>query len=286
MKKEHLLFSTLLLSQLLLLDCLAPAAYADVEQETAENHTHEYVLAETCEPSCTERGYKLYACIDGDDSYFDDFTDPLGHDWDEGQVSVEPTTEEVGEITYTCLRCFDTRSEIIPIVEFEPDPEPEPEPDPEPEPELVPAAEPEPEPEPQPEPEPEAESEPEPEPELEPEIEPVWKLEMPELPSVEYGTASVTLAPATVSEISNLGEERISLTIQCDCVFSGNMDILPVMLLVDGVPVPPGEATVYGFVTADEVSLSEITLVFSDDAWSASPAGTYSMNIFYSSYLG
>lgn len=35
----------------------------------------------------------------------------------------------------------------------------------------------------------------------------------------------------------------------------------------------------------EEASLSEITLVFSDDAWTAIAPGTYSMEVFTSSYL-
>ena len=109
---------------------------------------------------------------------------------------------------------------------------------------------------------------------------------MPNLPHIEYRAASVILEPATVREIRDLEEERIFLAIQCDCVFTGDADVMPVMLLVDGEPVPPGETAVYGFVTADEVDLSEIALVFSDDAWTAVAAGTYSMEVIYSSYLG
>jgi len=38
----------------------------------------------------------------------------LGHKWDEGEVTLEPTEYEDGEMTYTCLRCGDTRTESIP----------------------------------------------------------------------------------------------------------------------------------------------------------------------------
>ena len=244
MKRVHLHFSTLLLFQLLLLGCLASAAFADGEPATEEEHTHEYVLAGICEPTCMEEGYSLFACVDGDDRYFDEYTDPLGHDWDAGHISVEPTMEAEGEIIYTCLRCQETRSESIPALEPEPDAEPE------------------------------------------PETEPTWNLVMPARANIEYGSASVDLEPASIRGIRDLGSRRIYLTIQCDCIFTGDVDVLPVMLFVDGVPVPPGEPAIYGFVTADEASLSEITLVFSDDAWTAIASGTYSMEVFYSSHLG
>ena len=125
MRREYLRLSALLLSQLMLLGFLAPAARAESEQKTGENHTHEYVFVESREPTCTENGYSLYACIDGDDSYLDDYTDPLGHDWDAGHITAEPTTEEEGEISYTCLRCFETVSESIPPLDNDPEQESE-----------------------------------------------------------------------------------------------------------------------------------------------------------------
>ncbi|MBQ3192467.1 MAG: leucine-rich repeat protein [Oscillospiraceae bacterium] len=41
----------------------------------------------------------------------------LGHDWDEGVVTVEPTEETEGERTYTCERCGETRTEVIPTLD-------------------------------------------------------------------------------------------------------------------------------------------------------------------------
>ncbi len=39
----------------------------------------------------------------------------LGHDWDEGKATKEPTATEEGEKTYTCKICSNTRTESIPI---------------------------------------------------------------------------------------------------------------------------------------------------------------------------
>ncbi len=38
---------------------------------------------------------------------------PLGHDWGEGEVTREPTIDELGEITFTCSRCGDTFSDFL-----------------------------------------------------------------------------------------------------------------------------------------------------------------------------
>ena len=55
-------------------------------------HTHAYT-ATVIEPTCTEGGYTLHECDCGD-SYQDNETDPLGHDYVESGVD-----------TYTCTRC-------------------------------------------------------------------------------------------------------------------------------------------------------------------------------------
>ncbi|MBR6414416.1 MAG: S-layer homology domain-containing protein [Oscillospiraceae bacterium] len=39
--------------------------------------------------------------------------DALGHDWDEGVVSIQPSEAADGERTYTCLRCGETKTEAI-----------------------------------------------------------------------------------------------------------------------------------------------------------------------------
>ena len=38
----------------------------------------------------------------------------LGHDWDEGKITAEPTATKDGEKTYTCTRCGKTKTEPIP----------------------------------------------------------------------------------------------------------------------------------------------------------------------------
>ena len=88
-------------------------SHFETEIIPAAGHDHQ---AAVTDPTCTERGYTTYTCRCGD-SYVDSYTDALGHDWDEGTVTVEPTEETEGEMTYTCRRCQETRTEVIPALE-------------------------------------------------------------------------------------------------------------------------------------------------------------------------
>ena len=95
----------------------------------------------------------------------------------------------------------------------------------------------------------------------------------------------MTLSPAYLTDVEDLGGQTICLTISCACVFSGDIDRIPVTLCVDGTPVTPGMPAIYGTVSASGSSFLPITLVFGDGAWDALAAGEYSMEIYYNSYL-
>ncbi len=73
---------------------------------------HNYETAVT-EPTCNEEGYTTYTCNRCGDSYTDDATEALGHEWDEGNVTVEPKYQTPGEMQYTCTRCGETKTEEI-----------------------------------------------------------------------------------------------------------------------------------------------------------------------------
>ena len=77
---------------------------------------HSYASAVT-EPDCVKQGYTTYTCNECGHSYVSDYTEPLGHAWDEGRVTVEPTEETEGERVYTCTRCGETKTEVIPELE-------------------------------------------------------------------------------------------------------------------------------------------------------------------------
>ena len=80
-------------------------------------HTHYYTATVTA-PTCTTKGYTTHTCACGD-SYVDTYTDALGHAWDNGKVTKQPTETETGTKTFTCTRCGETKTEIIPKLTHE-----------------------------------------------------------------------------------------------------------------------------------------------------------------------
>ena len=80
-------------------------------------HTHYYTATVTA-PTCTAKGYTTHTCACGD-SYVDTYTDALGHAWDNGKVTKQPTEAETGIKTYTCTLCGETKTETIPKLTHE-----------------------------------------------------------------------------------------------------------------------------------------------------------------------
>ncbi|MBR4132754.1 MAG: S-layer homology domain-containing protein, partial [Oscillospiraceae bacterium] len=69
---------------------------------------------EVVAPTCTDSGYTSHACARCRYGYSDNETPALGHDWGEGVVTTQPTETSTGIRTYTCSRCGQTRTEVIP----------------------------------------------------------------------------------------------------------------------------------------------------------------------------
>ena len=69
---------------------------------------------ETVAPTCTEQGYTVYIC-DQDETLTEkrDYTDALGHDYDDGVITTEPTCTTEGVKTYTCKRDGATKTETV-----------------------------------------------------------------------------------------------------------------------------------------------------------------------------
>ena len=86
------------------------SAYFRCNRATA--HEHSYTAVVTA-PTCTAKGYTTHTCACGD-SYVDTYVDALGHAWDNGTVTKQPTATETGIKTYTCTRCSATKTETIP----------------------------------------------------------------------------------------------------------------------------------------------------------------------------
>lgn len=76
--------------------------------------THTFVFTKNVAPSCTEAGYDLYTCRDCGASEQRNVKPALGHKWDSGTVTTEPTEKDPGTMTYTCTVCGATKTEVIP----------------------------------------------------------------------------------------------------------------------------------------------------------------------------
>lgn len=83
-----------------------------------ELHQHSY--SETIVPAaCEEQGYTERTCYCGY-TYRENLTDALGHNWDNGVISIKPTVNTNGEMTYYCRRCGAKKNVSIPPVRNNP----------------------------------------------------------------------------------------------------------------------------------------------------------------------
>ena len=90
-------------------DSVLKATWKDKEAETPHKHSYKDVVTA---PTCTAKGYTTHTCACGD-SYVDTYVDALGHAWDSGKVTKQPTATEAGIRTYTCTRCGETKTKTI-----------------------------------------------------------------------------------------------------------------------------------------------------------------------------
>ena len=84
----------------------------EIEVEPIPALGHDYKAVVT-EPTCTAQGYTTYTCTRCGDSYVDNYTDALGHDYKVTKYVVQGCVED-GYRIYTCSRCGDTYTEVIP----------------------------------------------------------------------------------------------------------------------------------------------------------------------------
>ena len=73
---------------------------------------HEYKAVVT-EPTCTEQGYTTYTCTKCNDSYVDNYTNALGHDFGEWKLTTPATCTESGVETRYCSRCNVTQTRDV-----------------------------------------------------------------------------------------------------------------------------------------------------------------------------
>lgn len=118
--------------------------------------------------------------------------------------------------------------------------------------------------------------------------EPSWVLSVPEMPNIASGERIVPLATATVSEVENLGEHVIYLTVSYTDGFTGEGGWIPMMLFVGDnppEPVSPGVPAVYGAVANNITVIKPVYLVLGEDTWASMASGQYHMTLSYDSFV-
>ena len=84
------------------------------ETSALERLGHEYVQ-EIIQPTCTAKGYTRHYCHRcGNLLNTTDYTQPLGHRYDDGVILNEPTDTVMGRILYTCIGCDRTYQKLYP----------------------------------------------------------------------------------------------------------------------------------------------------------------------------
>ena len=92
-----------------------------VAQEVTPKLGHTEVADAAKAATCTETGLTegKHCSVCGAILTVQEKTDALGHAWDNGKVTKEPTETETGVKTFTCTRCGETKTEVIPALSHE-----------------------------------------------------------------------------------------------------------------------------------------------------------------------
>lgn len=90
-------------------DGVVPAFKFNPKSTICDVHDYKAVVTK---PTCTEQGYTTYTCTKCNDSYVDNYTNALGHDFGEWKITTAPTTISDGVKTRYCKNCdaFETES--------------------------------------------------------------------------------------------------------------------------------------------------------------------------------
>ena len=90
------------------------------QQQTVEGHTHTAVVDAAVAPTCTETGLTegSHCAVCGAVLTAQQIVPALGHSWNDGVVTLEPTGDSEGVMTYTCTRCGATHTETIPVLTY------------------------------------------------------------------------------------------------------------------------------------------------------------------------
>ena len=97
--------------------CNAEESETVITEEDVAYHNLKEEPSETAEPTCTEKGFKIYECNDCNGKYSRDYGNPLGHQFSSYNVTKEATCSETGTETSECVRCGEQQDRPIPKTE-------------------------------------------------------------------------------------------------------------------------------------------------------------------------
>ena len=97
----------------LLVVLLAPVA-AHADPPKGDTHLHSWSVVSETPATCTSPGTKTWRCSACGDTYTEQTSPPLGHDFGNGRVTREATCTKEGEKTWTCSRCGATKTDTFP----------------------------------------------------------------------------------------------------------------------------------------------------------------------------
>ena len=86
------------------------------EEIPATGHTLVHHVAQA--PGCLVEGWKEYDTCENCSYTTYEAIEPVGHEWDEGTVTLEPTESAFGVRTFTCRRCGETKTKKIPPIGY------------------------------------------------------------------------------------------------------------------------------------------------------------------------
>ena len=111
MRNGKRILSLALLALLVVL--LTPVA-AHADPPKGDTHLHSWSVVSETPATCTKPGTKTWRCSACGDTYTEQTSPPLGHDFGNGRVTREATCTQEGEKTWTCSRCGVTKTDTFP----------------------------------------------------------------------------------------------------------------------------------------------------------------------------
>ena len=102
------------LALLVLLVVLLMPVAAHADPPKGDTHLHSWSVVSETPATCTKPGTKTWRCSACGDTYTEQTSPALGHDFGNGRVTREATCTKEGEKTWTCSRCGATKTDTFP----------------------------------------------------------------------------------------------------------------------------------------------------------------------------